>query len=65
MRQEIYEDRFSIHDWDPEHGSHCFIHLVNSTAWQGITGQNPPTMPPAMKQYTQAGYPWFDTTTLT
>lgn len=60
MRQEIYEDPFSIHDWDTEHGSRCFIHLVNSTTWQAITGQKPPTRPPTAKQYTQAGYPWFD-----
>ena len=38
MRQEIYNDRFSIHDWDTEHGSRCFIHLVNSATWQAITG---------------------------
>jgi hypothetical protein len=60
MRQEIYEDPYSIHDWDTEHGSRCFIHLVNSQTWREITGQHPPTKPPTAKQYTQAGYPWFD-----
>jgi len=60
MRQEIYEDPFSIHDWDTEHGSRCFIHLVNSTTWQAFTGQQPPTPPPTARQYTDAGYPWFD-----
>jgi hypothetical protein len=60
MRQEIYEDPFSIHDWDTEHGSRCFVHLVNSQGWQAITGQRPPSSPPTAKQYTSAGYPWFD-----
>jgi hypothetical protein len=60
MRQEIYEDPFSIHDWDTERGSRCFLHLVNSAAWHAITGERPPTQPPTAKQYTQAGYPWFD-----
>jgi hypothetical protein len=60
MRQEIYEDPFSIHDWDTEHGSRCFIHLVNSAMWHSITGERPPTQPPTSKQYTKAGYPWFD-----
>ena len=60
MRQEIYDDPFSIHDWDTEHGSRCFIHLVNSSAWQTITGQRPPSMPPTAAQYTRAGMPWFD-----
>ncbi|MGC3956657.1 MAG: hypothetical protein QM813_01375 [Verrucomicrobiota bacterium] len=60
MRQEIYEDPFSIHDWDTEHRSRCFIHLVNSATWQHLTGQRPPTQPPTAQQYTNAGYPWFD-----
>jgi len=60
MRQEIYADPFSIYDWDTAHGSRCFIHLVNSTSWQAITGQRPPSLPPTARDYTQAGYPWFD-----
>jgi len=60
MRQEIYEDPFSIHDWDTEHSSRCFIHLVNSATWQAITGQRPPSQPPTARDYTEAGYPWFD-----
>src|SRR5580765_1747087 len=60
MRQEIYEDPFSIHDWDTERSSRCFIHLVNSVTWRAITGEAPPTRPPTAKDYTRAGYPWFD-----
>ena len=60
MRQEVYADPFSIHDWDTEHGSRCFIHLVNSTTWQAITGQRPPSLPPTARDYTHAGYPWLD-----
>jgi hypothetical protein len=60
MRQEIYQDPFSIRDWDTEHGSRCFIHLVNSTTWHAITGQAPPSKPVSAKDYTEAGYPWFD-----
>ena len=60
MRQEIYEDPFSIHDWDTGHSSRCFIHLVNSTTWQAITGEKPPTPAPTAKEYTDAGFPWFD-----
>jgi hypothetical protein len=60
MRQEIYEDPFSIHDWDTSHSSRCFIHLVNSTTWRAITGEAPPTTPPTSRDYTHAGFPWFD-----
>jgi hypothetical protein len=59
MRQEIYEDPFSIHDWDTEHASRCFVHLVNATAWQAITGQKSPSQPITAEQYTSAGLPWF------
>ena len=60
MHQEICEDPFTIHDWDTEQSSRCFIHLVNSATWQNITGQRPPTQPPTAQQYSNAGYPWFD-----
>lgn len=60
MRQEIYEDPFSIHDWDTEHGSRCFIHLVNAATWHAITGQKPPSKPVTAEHYTRAGLPWFD-----
>lgn len=60
MRQEIYDDPYNIHDWDTEHSSRCFIHLVNSTAWRHITGTNPPSQPPTASNYSAAGLPWFD-----
>lgn len=60
MRQTIYEDPHSIQDWDIGHGSRCFIHLVNSATWQAITGTRPPTQPPTARQYSDAGFPWFD-----
>ena len=60
MRQEIYEDPFSIHDWDTENRSRCFVHLVNATTWHGVTGQMPPSKPITAEYYTKAGYPWFD-----
>jgi hypothetical protein len=60
MRQEIYEDPFSIHDWDTERSSRCFIHLVNATTWHAVTGQQPPSKPISAEQYTKAGFPWFD-----
>lgn len=60
MRQEIFADPFSIHDWDTAHTSRCFIHLVNSSTWHAITNQRPPSRPPTARDYTKAGYPWFD-----
>jgi hypothetical protein len=60
MKQEIYNDPFDFDDWDTAQSSRCFVHIANSLAWRAITGQAPPTIPPTAKQYSQAGFPWFD-----
>lgn len=60
MKQEIYDDPFSINDWDLENTSRCFIHICNSLVWRQITGANPPTVPPTSKEYTDHGLPWFE-----
>jgi len=60
MKQEIYDDSFKLEDWELDHSSRCFVHLTNSLVWRQITGKNPPTVPPTVKEYTDAGLPWFD-----
>jgi hypothetical protein len=60
MKQEIYEDPFDFADWDQNTTSRCFIHLANSMVWRSITGEHPPTVPFTVKEYTDAGLPWFD-----
>ena len=60
MRQEIYEDSFDINDWDIEQASRCFVHITNSLVWRSITGEEPPTTPPTAREYTEAGFPWYD-----
>ena len=60
MRQEIYDDPYGLDAWDQRHASRCFVTIANSMQWVAITGERPPTVPPAAKQYTAAGLPWFD-----
>jgi hypothetical protein len=60
MRQEIYDDRHSLGDWDLRHRGRCFVHLANALVWRAITGEDPPTTPPTSAEYTRAGLPWFD-----
>ncbi|MBI3986143.1 MAG: hypothetical protein HY343_04450 [Lentisphaerae bacterium] len=60
MRQKIYKDRNSLADWDLEHGSRCFVHIVNSLVWRKITGQPPPSKPPTAAEYARAGIPWYE-----
>jgi hypothetical protein len=60
MRQEIYRDPYAFADWDQACTSRCFVHLTNSLVWRAITGAQPPTVPPTSKEYTCAGFPWFE-----
>lgn len=60
MKQDIYNDKFDISDWDTSQSSRCFIHLANSLVWRSITRQEPPTTPPTAAEYHAAGLPWFD-----
>jgi hypothetical protein len=60
MKQEIFEDRFDLADWDLTQSSRCFVHIANSLVWQAITKQAPPHLPPSAKDYTTHGLPWYD-----
>ncbi len=60
MRQEIYADPYGIEDWDLDRCSRCYVHIANSLVWRSITGENPPTVPPTAKEYTDEGLPWFE-----
>ena len=60
MKQAIEKDPYGLDDWDMEHSSRCFVHITNSMVWHAITGENPPHPPPTVKEYNNAGLPWFD-----
>lgn len=60
MRQEIYDDRYQLDDYDISRGARVFLHLANSLAWRAITGAEPPTVPPTAAEYGRAKLPWFD-----
>lgn len=60
IRQQIFEDKFSLTDWEPSQTSRCFIHLCNSIQWRALTGEKPPKTPITPRQYRKAGIPWFE-----
>lgn len=60
MRQEIYEDDYGLDAWDQRQASRCFVTIANSVQWMALTGERPPTEPPAASVYSAAGLPWFD-----
>lgn len=59
MSQEIYGDPFGLDVWDQASGNRCFVTMANSMQWMAITGERPPTRPPTVRQYAEAGLPWF------
>ena len=60
MHQEIYEDEYGFGTWDRSVRSRCFVHILNSVQFLGVTGDMPPQHPPTAQQYAEAGLPWFD-----
>ncbi len=60
MRQETYEDGYGFEAWDLTVRSRCFVHVLNSVQFFAVTGVEPPSLPPAARDYTHAGLPWFE-----
>ena len=60
MKQQILDDPYDTEDWARQTSSRCFVHIANSLVWHGITGEQPPTVPPTAEDYSRRGLPWFD-----
>ncbi len=60
MRQEIYDDPHGFDAWDQSVRSRCFVHILNSVHFVGVTGSKPLQEPVSAQDYSAAGLPWFD-----
>ncbi len=60
MTQDIYDDPYELSDWDCDHVGRCFVTLLNSLGWVGLTGELPPTRPPGAAEYSRHGLPWYE-----
>ena len=60
MRQEVYQDEYGFGAWDKAVRSRCFVHILNSLQFLEVTGATPPGEPPAARDYSEAGLPWFE-----
>ena len=60
ISQEIYKDRWGVEAWQSETFSRCFVHLVDSTRYQTLTGKRPPNSPITVSDYEDSKIPWFD-----
>jgi len=60
MSQTIAKDKYGLDHWSTEKVGRCFVHIVNSTMYEKITGEKLPETPVSARTYTEHGYPWFD-----
>lgn len=59
IKQKIITDQYGADSWDSETATPVCIHLVNSEAFQAITGLKPPKSPITAYSYEKRGLPWF------
>ena len=59
MEQKIHEDPYGLEVWDTENSERVFVHLVNSGAWESLTGESPPATPATAACYKSHGYQWY------
>jgi len=59
IKQIIARDPYGIASWDQQNLTRCFVHLLNSSQFQAVTGQPLPHRPFDARVYAQNGLPWF------
>ena len=65
MRQEVYEDPHGFDAWDTSVRFRCFVHILNSVQYLGVTGREPPTNPWVRRSTRRPGCRGLTTTVLT
>jgi hypothetical protein len=60
MKQSLYPDPHGLDAWDASRTSRVFVHIVNSTRWREITGEEPPPSPITARDYAAHHLPWFE-----
>lgn len=62
MKQQVFKDPYGKEEWSRKSDGtrRCFVHLANSMAWEGITGEKPPETPITAAAYERYDMPWYD-----
>ncbi len=60
MSQSIYPDPHGIETWDATRTTRLFVHIVNSSIWREITGEEAPPSPITARDYAAHHLPWFE-----
>lgn len=59
IKQEIFADTYGADTWDPCKNRLVTIHMVNSLAYEQITGEPPPPSPISQEVYKRYKIPWY------
>lgn len=59
IKQNIIKDIYGSNTWDTRRSKLSTVRIVNSVAYQKITGEQPPTTPISKEDYQIHGIPWF------
>lgn len=60
IEQAIRSDKYPASHWNPEHTMAFNVQLLNSNAFERVTGLPPPKTPVTARTYAAAGLPFFD-----
>ncbi len=59
IRQRLYQDAYGVASWRGGAVHDVAVYVVNSAAFERITGQPPPPSPVTAAHYAEHGLPWF------
>jgi hypothetical protein len=59
VRQKIYPDPFGLDVWDERTRTEVQVRILNTFEFRETTGRTPPAPMITVKQYSDAGLPWF------
>ncbi len=59
IKQEVFADTYGPETWDVNNSRLVTIHMVNSIAYESITGEPPPPSPISKEDYEYHGIPWY------
>lgn len=60
IKQTIVEDDNDPADWETDKGTIFNVQILNSTAFEAVTGKAPPKAPVTAKTYAAHGYTYYD-----
>lgn len=60
IKQTIVKDRHDPSTWDVDRSTTFNIQILNSSAFEKVTGKAPPTTPVTAQAYAAHGFPYFD-----